>query len=348
MLGLGRASQYAGWWGGEPRFASTSSTAMTYRGQYLDAVSLTPNAWSMPPATRSFDNTSLVSGARGTQAISFKYAAQSNFTWRTDDFRTQYQSINYDSPDTGLLNLTDWTYFRETDGNNWTIRLARTVTGNYLSVFSSFGAYDFFTLSGNLTWDSRAGQYLTLVISYSSVQTDFVNWTGVTGGTNWYQRIVLQDASTGQLLSTTDVRYDPFQTPDTDWADYTWSWDNANSGSPTTANTFIPLLNGSSGVNFAQTDMLAAAWWGCQGAVVDPLAVVDGVQLRQYFVGQCFPETVNGVRAWGNFTPFDLTTVDDQSLLTQVLPGRMAQTNKYAYATVTATLITPVTDSQIP
>jgi hypothetical protein len=70
--------------------------------------------------------------------------------------------------------------------------------------------------------------------------------------------------------------------------------------------------------------------------------------LRLYFVGQCFPETVNSVRAWGNFTPFDLTTVDATSLLTQVLPGRMSQTNKYAYATTTASLTTPVTDASIP
>ena len=345
MLGAARASQYAGWWGGPPKFVSTSQTTVACSGKYLDAVSITPNGWGMPGNTRSFDNTGVVSGAKGTQVITFKYQAQSNFTWTTDTFRTNYQYIDTGS---GANLLTIWNYFYQNTVETWDSMLARTVTGNYLSIKASFGSYEYFTLTGNLPWDDYANRWLTAIISYSDSQTDFSDWTGTTGGTNWYQRIVLQDAVTGQLISTTDSRYSAFNNPITTWANYTWSWDNVNSGSGTTANTAFASLVGPSGVTYDQTDMLVAAWWGCQGTMVDPLATVDSVQLRQYFVGQCFPETVNGSRAWFNFTPFAIVVDNNDSLLPLALAARSSQSNNYAYKQITSSLTTPATDTSIP
>jgi len=351
MLGAARASQYAGWWGSDPKFVSTTATAMNYAGQYLDAVSVTPNLWSSPLSGKSFDNTGVANGSRGTQVVTFKYAAQSNFVWQTDAFRTAYQSIDYNSPNpSAVLSLSTWFYEYQSTTQDWNIRLGRTVTGQYLSVFGTFSGYEWFTLPGNLTWDSLADRWMTLIVSYSDTAADFVNWTGATppSPTYWYLRITLQDARTGELISTTDVRYLQFQNHNTNWADYTWSWANGSSGSSTTANVRMANLAGPSVVNFDKTDMLAAAWWGSAGAVIDPLATVNGVQLRQYFVGQCFPETVNSVRAWGNFTPFDLTTDVSDSYLTKALPGRMSQSSLTALQQSTATLVTPNTDASIP
>lgn len=348
MLGAARASQYAGWWGGPPKFLSTSEVDMTYQGQFTGTISLTTNGYGDPDDTRTFDNTGIANGARGTQVITFKYQAQSNFTWATDAFRPSYELIKYDSGAGQILNASDWTYEYQSSQDFWNIVLARTVTGNYLSVLATYKGYDFFTLSGNLAWDTYADRWMTLIASYSSDVTDFANWTGVTGGSNYYLRLVLQDATTGELISATDARYNAFQSSDINWANYTWSWDSGSSGSSTTANTNMPTLAGNSGSLITQTDMLGAAIWCCQGAVVDPLATVDSVVLRNYFVGSCFPETVNGARAWFNATPFAVTTSGSDTLVTKALPARAAQTNNYAYKNLTSNLATPVSDTSIP
>lgn len=348
MLGAARASQYAGWWGGPPKVSITSVTEMTYAGQYLDAVSMTPNAWLKPDDTRTFDNTGLANGAKGTQVVTFKYAAASNFTWLTDSFRNSNQFIKFGPSDFDQSSLALWSYEYQSSIENWTIVPGRTVTGNYLSIYSTYSGYEYFTLTGNLPWDDYADRWMTLIVSYSSSSGDFVNWTGTTGGANWYQRIVLQDATTGELISVTDSRYNPFQNSNTNWANYTWSFNTGPSGSGTTANTAFSSLINVSGVNFDQTDLLTAAWWACQGTVVDPMDTVDNVPLRNYFVGQCFPETVNGSRAWFNFTPFAIVTSGSDSLLPLALPGRATQTNNYAFKQTTSNLTTPATDASIP
>jgi hypothetical protein len=346
MLGLSRASQYAGWWGGTPKFVSNSVIGVDSRSRYLDSFSLTPNAYTVPPATRSFDNTSLVNGAKGTQVVTFKYQAQSNYTWGTDSAASGYELIKNGSGSFAFFQPCNYAFSYQSTSNEWDMAPARTTTGNFLAWRSSYNAYNYFTLTGNLPWDTYADRWMTMIVSYSDTASDFANWTGTTGGTNYYQRMILQDAETGQLLSQTDSRYSAFQGFPTNWSTYTWSWDSGSPGSSTEARTQMNFFD--AGGQFDQTDFLTTAGWMCQGTVIDPLATVNGVQLSQYFVGQCFPETVNSVRAWFNWTIFGSTTSGSDTIISKALTSRASQTNNYLIDSVTATLTTPITDTSIP
>jgi hypothetical protein len=279
-------------------------------------------------------------------AITFKYQAGSNYTWGTDTFITQYENIKNGAGSTDFYNPVEYIFQFETDTELQIIRPCRTVSGNYLSIFGAYSGYSYFTLSGNLPWDTYADRWMTAIVSFSSDGTDFVNWTGTTGGALWYQRIVLQDARTGELLSQTDVRYNPFTNKPTDWANYTWSWATGPGGASDLANVVAQQIG--AGGQFAVDDFLTTASWICMGDVVDPMATVNGVELRQYFVGQCFPETVNGARAWFNWTAFDTTVVSTTTQATKVLESRATQTDDYIFGALTSNLTTPITDASIP
>ena len=353
MLGLGRASQYAGWWSGKPSFLSRSQVTGNQQTTWANAVSLAPNRWSdAPDATTAFSNTGITSGAKGTSVVTFKYQAASNFTWDTNAFKTGFQNIKPDSFFQSYYNFLTSQFQIKSGGSveagNWTIGPARTVTGNYLSIFSSFGGYDFVKLNGDLAWDSLADRWLTVICSYSSSSADFAGWTGGTVPSGRYaSRIVLLDAQTGQQLSVTDWFYQAFQVYDTDWADYTWSWSEVNpaangDGSFNTTTTAIELGY------LDQSDILQGAYWMCQGQVIDPTAVVSSVPLSNYFVGQYFPETVNGVRAWSNWTPVATSTSGSNTLLTKQLGGRASNTNSVIFKATTSSLRTPITYSDKP
>jgi hypothetical protein len=344
MLGAARASEYAGWWTGTPSFFSSSLAAVDAQSTYLDTISITPNVWSLPPDTRTFDNAGLANGAKGTIVSTFKWQAMSNYTWVTDSFRS-FQHIENDSFAGAAFTTAQYYFLYPASSNGFVIKPARALTTNYISFQIAYNGYDFTTLTGNLSWDTYADRWLTLIVSYSSSAGDFANWTGTTGGTNYYQRSVLQDARTGELINQTDFRYTGFQGYDTNWANHTWSWNNSTPGSGEAY--CVPNTSGANGY-FDQTDWLTAAGWMCQGAVIDPMATVNDVQLRQYFVGQCFPETVNGARAWFNHTYFDTVVSGSNTALTRMLDSRATQTDDYFGQQTTANLTSPATDASIP
>jgi hypothetical protein len=347
MLGLGRASQYAGWWTGKPSFLSRSQVTGNQQTTWANAVSITPNSWAVPPDTRSFDNTSLTSGAKGTQVLTFKYQAQSNFTWQALEFRTQFEAIKNAAGTFDNYGPVITAYRFSTDTGNWPIAPLRTTTGQYLSIFCAYNGYDAVKLTGNIAWDSLADRWLTVIVSYSSTTSDFAGWTGGTlASGNYASRVVLLDAQTGERISLTDWTWSAFQEYPTDWANYTWGWDNSTPGSSSDAN--FSFGTGSSGGYFDQTDFLTGAHWVCQGQVIDPTAVVDSVPLSNYFVGQYFPETVNGVRAWTNWTPVASTTAGSDQQLTQLLPSRTSQSTDIIARQTTANLTSPYTDASKP
>jgi hypothetical protein len=347
MLGMARASEYAGWWTGKPSFVSRSVVTGNQQTTWANAVSLTPNTWVLAPGTRSFDNTSLTSGAKGTQVLTFKYQAQSNFTWGAVEFRTQFEGIKNGAGTFNNYTPVSTAYLFSTSTGNWPIAIQRTTTGQYLSVFGAYNGYDGVRLSGNITWDSMADRWLTVIVSYSSTTADFAGWTGGTLASGFYaSRIVLQDAQTGELLSQTDWSWQAFQGYPTDWANYTWSWDNITPGSSSNAN--FDFVTGNSGGYFDQTDFLVGAYWITQGQTIDPTASSDGVASRSYFVGQYFPNSVNGVRAWTNWTPVASTTSGSNQDLTQLLPGRTSQTTDIIARQTTTNLTSPYTDASKP
>lgn len=339
---MARASEYAGWWSGKPSFLSRSVVGGGQFNTWDNAVSLTPNIWNLAPATRSFDNTSLSDGARGTQVLTFKYQAQSNFTWQAIEFRAQFEGI-YNG---AIYNpVTSQFYFPSTTGY-WPITPIRSTTGQYLSLFCAYSGYDGVQLAGNIAWDTLADRWLTVIMSYSSSSADFAGWTGGTVASNQYaSRVLLQDAQTGEQLSVTDWRYLAFQGYPSDYTNYTWTWNN---GTPSSGNARFEYYLDKANGNFDQTDFLTGAHWVTQGQLIDPTATVSDVKLSNYFVGQYFPETVNGVRAWANWTPVASTTSGSNQQLTTLLPGRISQTSDIIVERPTADLTSPYTDASKP
>lgn len=344
-IGAGRASEYAGWWTGKPSFLSRSLVSGAQDNTWPNAISITPNQWNTPTSGAAFSNTSVTSGAKGTTALTFKYQAASNFTWTTNAYRTTYQNIKNNVSDSAYYDFVTNYYCLDGVGfsQSWAIGPARTVSGGYLSLFTSFNGYDFTKLTGNITWDSLADRWLTAIISYSSSTSDFAGWAGgalISG--NYASRILLQDAHTGEQLSVTDWQYSAFQGYSTNWADYTWSWSSSIAVGSYYYDFGIP--NG----YFDQTDILLGASWHTQGQLIDPTATASSVKLSNYFVGNYFTETVNGVRAWSNWTPVATSAPGSTTYLTRALPARVSSTSNYMGQRTTTNLTSPYTDTSRP
>lgn len=353
MLGLARASQYAGWWNSGNNFISRTSSTARYNGSWPAGIGLTSNTWNGPGTVGSgysFSGTSLTSGAKGTQALVFKYQAQSNYTWTTDPFRVGFQSIQTDSSSsTSFLQLQSYNYrFPTTNNPSWPISIARTVTTNRLAYFGFYNGYDYVAAAGSPDFDLYADRWVAMVSSYSDTQSDFAGWSG-TGSGSYFARICLLDAVTGEVLNTTDYRYSPFQGWPTDWANYTWSY--SNTFNPPTGEarlTWVLAGINASNPGYDVTDILTAGGWHCQGQVIDPTATVSGVVLGTYFNTQNITETINGIRAWHNWSAEAVTTNGSSQELTRLMPGRVSQTSNIVGNNATSAMTSPYTSTDKP
>ena len=348
MLGVALTAQRAGWALTEPNFISTSAVSTSWAAGWPDYISLTSQPWGSPVGgdnlTSTFDNSGITSGNKYIQVATIRLQAASNYTFQNDAFRS-YQTINTGSGTVygpfamNISNGTTTIFNRGVPG--------KSITGNFFSWLIGWGTYEFIETA--VTWDSLADRWITVIWAVSDSSTDFANYSASTPSgtaTLIYNRLTVTDAGTGALIATNDFTARQFNTVFTDFANYTWAW-RTNISSPATA--FAAAVGTCNIAGAGDTNLLMAAGWAAAGDTIDPLGTdANGLQWREYFVGQNFPETVDGVRAWCNFT-IESDTVDGSNLdVARMLPGRASTTDDLLFTVATASLDTPYTSTDRP
>jgi len=196
MLGLGRASQYAGWWnqGQAPGIVNfTASGALSYTNRQTPSYSLLVNNFGLSYGTLSSGNVDLTGYSSLTGFNNGKLTTVNTFRPEWPDpigSTTDFVSVNifnevaqggtsyFLNPSVSLYN------------NNTQIQLQ--VPG----IFQETG----------LSYSVINNRWVTLVSSISNSQSDYVDWTDTgTSGTS-YCRACLFDTVTGELLYRRDIR----------------------------------------------------------------------------------------------------------------------------------------------
>ena len=91
MLGIGRASEYAGWWNGNapPAFVSATTTTMAAAGKFPGATSIimANGSWNSPDSDGSnatpftFDSSGLVNSPNYALAVTYQVGSSSGYTF---------------------------------------------------------------------------------------------------------------------------------------------------------------------------------------------------------------------------------------------------------------------------
>lgn len=349
MLGVTLTAQRAGWGITDPSFISTSTVSTAWYAGWSDYISLTSQGWTSPAngdnLTSTFDDSGIVSANKYIQAYTIRLQAASNYTFQTDAFRTNYQTIN-----TG--NGEQWLPFSMNLGNSTTTIFNRNIPGRRtsngaFSVLLGWGSYEYVETA--VSWDSLADLWITIIVAVSSDSSDFANYSASTpsgSGTLLYNRLTITDAVSGALISSTDYTSRQINPMFTDFADYTWAW-RSDISAPATA--FATGVATCDLAGAGDTNLLTAAGWAAAGETLDPLATdANGLAWREYFVGQNFPETVDGVRAWCNWSA-ESATVDGSNLdVARMLAGRASTTDDLLWIAPTSSLDTPYTSTDRP
>ena len=342
MLGLARAAQYAGWGQIAPSFASQSTTRVQAYSAWADGASVPTNLWTSPNGadiTPVFDATGVTAGNRAVYAATYRLKTAGNYTFLTDAVDSNY---NYLAP-FGTGTFTQYTPFfvyindaTMTDRAVINPKLGRHGASGDLAFLVDWGSYNWVRVTG-VPWDSIADRFISVVFAVSQTQSDFANYSNSDFG-NTYGRMTIADATTGELIFTRDFRTNQFLSVITDWPDRTIRYRNI-SGDSATAWFYSQIRTGT---DLSGDDVLTAAGWAAPGAVLDPTADYLGQPVWRSFVGQQFPETVAGVRAWVNFTATAATTNPDDSDLVdlfEMAPGRVT-TSRNRFSTEGSDIIT--------
>lgn len=344
MLGVALTAQRAGWASGDPTFTSTSSVGISAYNGYSNLLSFTPNLWQSPRLGdnlgSTFDNAGIVSANRAMYVATIKVAAQSNFTWTDDTFRSDYQYLNSGGQQYPWRILAT----RESDNLNsiLDLKFGRKKTTHELAFLTNFGTYEYFNFAG--TWDSFSDTWITVLWSGSATKTDFANWTGQTGTWDFYTRTTIINARTGQLIETKDYAVMQFNSLITDYAAYTWDYNDGAGGAGT---AYVNSLIGDNPAG--SSNLLYGAGWCCYGQMLDPTATdANGRPWYQYWLGQNFPKTVNSIDAWINWSAEDVVTNGSNQEVSLMLPARVTTTNNLYSIQATAGRTTPYTNSSRP
>lgn len=348
MLGLGRASEYAGWWSGKPSFNSISATTATTLGQFDGFSSaLATNSWLTPsnsgdPATFGFDNTGIVSARAQVAAVTMRFDVMSNYTWQTDTFRNTYQFVKNNSSATGpqgpyLLNMnsnTGTTYTGVTISG-----LCRTLTTNKFAIFYCPNGYDFIPFT--TAFDTLANTWITIVVAQAPTSASFSGWTGGTPGTNFYPvRACIINSQTGDLIEKVDINVNQFQGQITTYAAETW-YPYSNNTGPGTAYFYMQSQNRFDLTYNLTPNVYYASTWASVGEVFDPTATTNSISNYKYVCGSNLPGTVAGVQAWSNWSSASSAIDGSYTGLTQLGAGRTTQTNNFGLTQATTSVTVP-------
>lgn len=350
MLGIGRASEYAGWWSGKPSFTSTSRVASTTLGQFNGFSSvLATNPWRAPvtlgdPATYAFDNTGIVSARAQVSATTVRFDVMSNYTWATDPYRSGYQFVKNTSGSTGPAATA--LYPQSNTGTQYCDSrigaLCRTTTTNKFAIFGSPNGYDYIPFTSS--FDSLANTWITIILAQAPTTSSFAGWTGGTPGTNFYPvRACIVNSQTGVLIEKVDINLNQFQGQSTTYASETWYPYVDNTG-PGTAYFYNYLQSFDPGYN-PTPNFYQASYWSCLGQVFDPTA--GSIPNYKYLCGSNLPGTVGGVQSWINLSSAGNATTGSYTALVGIGPGRTTQTSNYGWANFTTSVSAPYQSTTI-
>lgn len=286
MLGLGLASEYAGWWTGRVPVLRDSVTVTSSIPQrfmvspryYANMTGSTNNTWASPMflaasgATLSLDMTGAVNQPkRSVSAITFKIGTN----WMTTAPTTGYYN--------GIL-LYDVMNNNGTD-NYYSVGIVKNNNTYLLSPSTQFQGISLTPTQ----LDSYRNRWLTLICATSDSTSTFANWTGTGTNTyNWASRMVLYDVENNTVLRTSDqYAYAAVGT-----VDLTQTWTLGYLTSSYYLNHFVFYDNPSL---YYRYDSNVASTWYAIGETFDPSVYYS--QLAGSGVGS----TVNGVRAWTVF-----------------------------------------------
>lgn len=298
MLGLGRASQYAGWWSGDqplvvnidaPGLVNQSiyqTPAFSY--QYGNTATGSANSAELK-ASGSFDLTgySSLSGANNnrwcmatTFQLNWPAGLSSGGVDTTFNFFHQANfHINSGLYASGFWSLNQFTQLRATGGLAITSRI-ETDYGIQRIVHEFPGSYE--------TYNNR---WLTCIFSSAETPSVYLNYNSESGQTtgNYYTRACLYDTQTGELLDTADGRFNPnngfvpfLSAPNTM---------PANTSGSNGAFVFGSYYNGSG----TSAPIRIVNMWGAFGTMFDPGNLPD----TSIFTARP-NNTIGGAKAWYN------------------------------------------------
>jgi len=295
MLGLARASQWAGWWSqGEP--------------QALDMT--------------------LTFAVEATPEISPRYAAN----WTAADPAPAFSTIcqylqdtdgaNIDMSNIGLQDVSTVNCLTFRVGQDWMNPNPSVALMDLIAVFDVFNAPDSaeFRKCGLVTdgqgnirlapddsigydigpeWPTEwRDRWMTWIISTSNNSADFSDWSAGTNANDIYARIYLVDARTGEVL----INYDDDQTYNdySNTIDLSEQWVMAFDDS--TGNYYYGSFTSSSSDdwisgNLDQVEIATA--WKCFGSTIDPAGNVS------LLAGFAPATTVQGQQAWARAVVLD-------------------------------------------
>ena len=284
MLGMARASEYAGWW---TRGSPILQTSLTVTSTVAQPFLISPRYYADMSGSTDNTNTSPVfvypSGATTTMDMT----GVPNQPKRTVSAMTFRVGTNWmtTAPTTGNTDGLVWFNNMNNAGTDSFYSCGISLLNNvYQFRPSSFGTA--ITMSPS-TFSTYRNRWLGLVCATSDSTSTFANWTGT--GTNtysWAQRSVLYDLENRTVIATADS----YATQAVGTVDLTQAWNFGFATGTYYSNMFFNLTNPST---YYRYDCQIASGWHCMGETMDP--AVYATQM----LGSGISATVNGVRAWG-------------------------------------------------
>jgi hypothetical protein len=279
-------------------------------------------------------------------AATFRFLPEENFTFTEDQFISGFEYLQTES--SGFTQYSPFFAYVNDDDDQFipvlNPKLARHVASGDMAFLLDWGTFGYVRLEG-VSWDDLANRWITVLAAASTTQSDFANHAGGAFG-DLYTRLTVTDARTGELIASVDSLLNQFNPIISDAADRTWRYRNT-SGDNATAWLLTQIRPGEPEF-FDENAVLVAAGWAAVNEMIDPLGNIDGRPAYQWFVGQNFPETVGGVRAWINFSAREVTEDSGDVSVFEVRPGRVSTQNNRWAVTDDEFLVTPYTSTDKP
>lgn len=264
MLGIGRASEYAGWWNTGLKSVSFSSTSK------LTPTIRRVNSYSF--ATRDTNSgqfgISNISPAGSINLASLTGYTGYNYKRSTNVYQFYPNSATWTGYGNGTYSTVRQQFTNAAGLNGATFDVNLQVSGTSLSVGNYLGSS--YTLPGAVS--TYYDKWMTVVVSTAETSSVFTSWAGGTV-TDLAVRVAVYNTQTGALISKQDQATASFQMPG-NWAtDYGTTLTVAQSY---TANSYFYYCYGigtSSDTNNPTTPI--GGVWFCWGTMFDPLSATD-------------------------------------------------------------------------
>ena len=257
MLGLARASEYAGWWSGGAIVIDIDVATAVSQAAYQ-----TPSfSWQTQATTLQSDQLSY----NGNATARIDLTGYSSLTDYNRYRFTNMSSIYLNWPS----GLSDGYYGTQSIGvfdagsvNNfaptWTVNI---VSGQLQFGWYAFGGGTTTTLPGAYTdWTSK---WLTIVFSCAETDSVYTNWNPTNTGSGYY-RVAVYDTQAATLINKTDYRTSLPNAPD---------YSTMATSLPVTTNTATDGTNWTIAANSETFN--TANFWYCFGTMWDPLSVIS-------------------------------------------------------------------------